>query len=195
LSGGERHGIVPSEEVISPCGEAADAYAIAASRSPQATQDIQFAGTWIGAGRRPKAATRAAFRRRFEGKTGKLPSRISQDRHAMQPLSSNAAWIVLVVAGLLETSWAIGMKYTAGWSKPIPSLLTVAAMIVSMALLGWAVNTIPIGTSYAVWVGIGATGAAILGIVLFGEPVTAARLVFLAMLVVAIFGLKLTAGR
>ena len=112
----------------------------------------------------------------------------------MQPLGSNAAWIVLVIAGLLETGWAIGMKYTEGWTKLTPSLLTVAAMIVSMGLLGWAVNTIPIGTGYAVWVGIGATGAAILGILLFGEPATAGRLVFLAMLIVAIIGLKFTSG-
>jgi quaternary ammonium compound-resistance protein SugE len=112
----------------------------------------------------------------------------------MQPLGTTAAWIVLVVAGLLETGWAIGMKYTAGWSKPIPSLLTVAAMIVSMGLLGWAVNTIPIGTGYAVWVGIGATGAAILGIVLLGEPVTLPRMLFLALLIVSIIGLKFTSG-
>jgi quaternary ammonium compound-resistance protein SugE len=112
----------------------------------------------------------------------------------MQPLNSTTAWIVLFMAGLLETGWAVGMKYTAGWTKPIPSLLTVAAMIVSMGLLGWAVNTIPIGTGYAVWVGIGATGAAILGIVLFGEPVTPARMLFLGMLIVAIIGLKFTSG-
>jgi quaternary ammonium compound-resistance protein SugE len=111
----------------------------------------------------------------------------------MQPLGSNAAWIVLVIAGLLETGWAIGMKYTEGWTKLTPSLLTLTAMVVSMGLLGWAVNTIPIGTGYAVWVGIGATGAAILGIVLFGEPATAGRLVFLAMLIIAIIGLKFSA--
>jgi len=112
----------------------------------------------------------------------------------MQPLTSTTAWIVLVIAGLLETGWAVGMKYTAGWTKPIPSLLTVAAMIVSMGLLGWAVNTIPIGTGYAVWVGIGATGAALLGIALLGEPVTPARIFFLAMLIVSIVGLKFTSG-
>jgi quaternary ammonium compound-resistance protein SugE len=112
----------------------------------------------------------------------------------MQPLGPTTAWIVLVVAGLLETAWAVGMKYTAGWSKPIPSVLTVAAMVVSMGLLGWAVNTIPIGTGYAVWVGIGATGAAILGIVLLGEPATPARIFFLVLLIVAIIGLKFSSG-
>jgi quaternary ammonium compound-resistance protein SugE len=112
----------------------------------------------------------------------------------MPSLGPTTAWIVLVVAGLLETGWAIGMKYTAGWTKPIPSVLTVAAMVVSMGLLGWAVEAIPIGTGYAVWVGIGATGAAILGIVLLGEPATPLRLFFLALLIVAIIGLKVSSA-
>jgi len=112
----------------------------------------------------------------------------------MQRLGPNAAWIVLLIAGLLETGWAIGMKYTAGWTKLVPSLLTVAAMVVSMGLLGWAVNTIPIGTGYAVWVGIGATGAALLGILLLGEPATPARIFFLLLLIVAIVGLKFSSS-
>jgi quaternary ammonium compound-resistance protein SugE len=112
----------------------------------------------------------------------------------MPQLGSTAAWFILIIAGLLETGWAVGMKYTAGWSKPIPSLLTVAAMVVSMGLLGWAVNTIPIGTGYAVWVGIGATGAAILGIVLLGEPATLGRMLFLGLLIISIIGLKFTSG-
>jgi len=103
------------------------------------------------------------------------------------------AWIQLVVAGLLEVGWAIGLKYTRGFTQPIPSALTIAAIVASMWLLASAARTIPIGTAYAVWVGIGATGAAILGILLFKEPLTLGRVVFLALLVIAILGLKLTA--
>ena len=102
------------------------------------------------------------------------------------------AWFLLVIAGLLETLWAIGLKYTDGFTKFWPSVLTIAAIIVSMVLLSIAARTLPIGTAYAVWVGIGAAGAAILGILLLGEPVTAARLFFLALLLVAIVGLKVT---
>lgn len=102
------------------------------------------------------------------------------------------AWLVLVIAGLLEVCWAIGLKYTDGFRKPLPSLLTVLAIIASMVLLSWAARTLPIGTAYAVWVGIGALGAAILGVVLFREPVTLARVGFLAMLLIAIIGLKAT---
>ncbi|EYB68654.1 small multidrug resistance protein [Deinococcus phoenicis] len=104
------------------------------------------------------------------------------------------AWILLVIAGLLEVGWAIGLKYTEGFTRPLPTVLTVASMIASMGLLGLATKTLPIGTAYGVWVGIGAVGAAILGIVLFREPATPARLAFLAMMVVAIIGLKATSG-
>ncbi|MCK6546071.1 SMR family transporter [Myxococcota bacterium] len=102
------------------------------------------------------------------------------------------AWLILFVAGLLETAWAVGLKYSEGFTKPVPTLLTLAAILGSMGLLGIAVKTLPIGTAYAVWVGIGATGAAILGVVLFDEPLGAARALFLVMLVVAIIGLKAT---
>ncbi|GAO02977.1 quaternary ammonium compound efflux SMR transporter SugE [Anaeromyxobacter sp. PSR-1] len=102
-------------------------------------------------------------------------------------------WIYLVVAGLLETGWAIGLKYTDGFRRPIPSVLTGAAIVASMWLLGLAARDLPIGTAYAVWVGIGATGAAILGVVLLGEPLGLARAAFLGLLVVSIIGLKLTA--
>jgi quaternary ammonium compound-resistance protein SugE len=104
------------------------------------------------------------------------------------------AWILLVVAGLLEVCWAIGLKYTEGFTRPLPTVLTVAAIIVSMVLLSMAARSLPIGTAYAVWVGIGALGAAVLGIFLFQEPVTPARAFFLAMLLTAIIGLKLTSG-
>lgn len=102
-------------------------------------------------------------------------------------------WLKLIVAGLLEAGWAVGLKYTEGFTRPLPSALTIAAIVVSMWLLASAARTLPIGTAYAVWVGIGATGAAILGVILFREPITLARGVFLVMLVVAILGLKLTA--
>jgi quaternary ammonium compound-resistance protein SugE len=104
-----------------------------------------------------------------------------------------SAWILLVIAGLLETAWAIGLKYTAGFSRPLPTALTLVAIVASMWLLGIAAKTLPIGTAYAVWVGIGALGAAILGVVLFKEPVNAGRVVFLVLLLVSIVGLKLTA--
>ena len=103
------------------------------------------------------------------------------------------AWIVLVIAGLLETGWAIGLKYTDGFRRPVPSVLTIGAIVVSMYLLSWSARTLPIGTAYAVWVGIGATGAAVLGIWLLGESANPARIFFLVLLVVAIAGLKLTA--
>ncbi len=107
--------------------------------------------------------------------------------------SSMSAWLLLVVAGLLETGWAVGLKYTDGFSKPVPSALTLLAIVASMWLLARAAQTLPIGTAYAVWVGIGALGAAILGVVLFKEPLTLARGLCLLLLVTSIIGLKLTA--
>jgi quaternary ammonium compound-resistance protein SugE len=104
-----------------------------------------------------------------------------------------SAWILLFVAGLLETGWAIGLKFSAGFTRPLPSLLTALSMAASVWLLGLAVRTLPIGTAYAVWVGIGALGAAVLGAILFDEPVPPLRVVFLVLLVVAIAGLRLTA--
>jgi quaternary ammonium compound-resistance protein SugE len=101
------------------------------------------------------------------------------------------AWILLVVAGLFEIGWAIGLKYTEGFTRPWPSVLTVGAMVASVVLLGIAMKTLPVGTSYAVWVGVGAVGTAILGIVLFGEPANAGRLVSLGLIVAGIVGLKL----
>lgn len=102
------------------------------------------------------------------------------------------AWVQLVLAGLLEVCWAVGLKYTDGFRKPLPSLFVLITLAGSMFLLASAARTLPIGTAYAVWVGIGALGAAILGIVLLREPVTAARLAFLALLLVAIIGVKMT---
>jgi quaternary ammonium compound-resistance protein SugE len=103
------------------------------------------------------------------------------------------SWFLLVVAGLFETAWAVGLKYTDGFTRPLPTVLTVAAIVVSMWLLALAARTLPIGTAYAVWVGIGAFGTAVLGVVLFREPLAPARAVCLLLLVAAIVGLKLTA--
>ena len=100
-------------------------------------------------------------------------------------------WILLIVAGLFEIAWAIGLKYTDGFTRPIPSVLTVGCMIVSVVLLGLALREIPVGTGYAVWTGIGTVGAAILGIVLFAEPATALRLACIGVIVAGIIGLKL----
>lgn len=104
------------------------------------------------------------------------------------------AWILLVLAGILEIGWAIGMKYTAGFTRPLPTFLTVLSMVASMGLLGLAVKTLPIGTAYGVWVGIGAVGTAILGIVLFQEPASAARIGFMLLMLIAIIGLKVTSS-
>jgi quaternary ammonium compound-resistance protein SugE len=100
-------------------------------------------------------------------------------------------WILLVVAGLFEIGWAIGLKYTEGFTRLWPTLWTVGAMIVSLALLGLALKTIPIGTGYAVWTGVGAAGTAILGIILFAEPATVLRLGSIGLIVAGIVGLKL----
>lgn len=102
------------------------------------------------------------------------------------------AWLMLVVAGLFEVAWAIGLKYTEGFTRLWPTLGTLAAMAVSLGLLGLAMKTLPVGTSYAVWVGVGAVGTAILGIVLLGEPANAGRLISLGLIVAGIVGLKLS---
>ena len=101
-------------------------------------------------------------------------------------------WTLLVIAGLLEVCWAIGLQYTEGFTRLVPSVLTVAAMVGSVVLLAMAMKSLPVGTSYAVWVGIGAVGTALLGMALFGEPVNAARLVSLGLVVAGIVGLKLS---
>lgn len=103
------------------------------------------------------------------------------------------AWTYLLLAGLFEIGWAIGLKYTEGFSKPLPSLLTASCMIVSLVLLALALKTLPVGTAYAIWTGIGAVGTALLGMVLFGDPATAARLVSIAVIVSGIIGLKFVA--
>lgn len=101
------------------------------------------------------------------------------------------AWFVLFVAGLLEVGWAVGLKYTEGFTRPLPTALTVLSMAASLALLGLALRTLPLGTAYAIWTGIGTIGTAVLGIALFSEPADAARLGCIALIVAGIVGLKL----
>ncbi len=101
------------------------------------------------------------------------------------------AWLYLAVAGLMEVAWAIGLKYTEGFTRPWPTIGTVAAMVISIVLLGLALRELPVGTAYAVWTGIGAVGVALLGIVLFGESASAARLASIGLIVAGIVGLKL----
>ena len=101
------------------------------------------------------------------------------------------AWTYLIIAGVLEIVWAIGLKYTEGFTKLVPSLVTGVALVASMLFLALALRTVPVGTGYAIWTGIGAVGTAILGIVLFAEPATVARLGCIGLIVAGIVGLKL----
>jgi quaternary ammonium compound-resistance protein SugE len=105
----------------------------------------------------------------------------------------SVAWFILIIAGLLEVVWSLGLKYTHGFSRVVPSAVTVVALIASVVLLERAARSIPVGTAYAVWVGIGVVGVALGGVVLFGEAMPPLRLVFTILLVVSIIGLKLTA--
>lgn len=108
-------------------------------------------------------------------------------------MTNNLAWLILLVAGLFEVAWAVGLKYTEGFSRLVPTTLTVGAMAISVFLLGVAVKQLPLGTAYAVWTGIGALGTVILGIVLFHEPAHLSRLLCVGAIIVGIIGLKLTA--
>jgi quaternary ammonium compound-resistance protein SugE len=103
------------------------------------------------------------------------------------------AWVVLIVAGLLEIGWAVGLKYSAGFTRPLPSLLTAASIVASLVLLGLAMRSLPVGTAYATWTGLGTVGTALLGMLLFGEPASAACLGCLGLIVAGIVGLKLAA--
>ena len=101
------------------------------------------------------------------------------------------AWVILVIAGLFEVGWAVGLKYTEGFTKLWPSAWTALAMIISLWLLGIAMKSLPVGTAYSIWVGVGAVGTVILGIVLLGEPANTARLISVALIIAGIIGLKL----
>jgi quaternary ammonium compound-resistance protein SugE len=103
-------------------------------------------------------------------------------------------WFILIIAGLFEVGWAVGLKYTDGFTRLAPTMATVAAMVVSLGLLGIALKTLPVGSAYAVWVGVGAAGTAIAGVLLFGESISAWKLASLLMIVAGIVGLKLTAA-
>ena len=109
----------------------------------------------------------------------------------MPALSASLAWIVLFFAGLCEVAWAVGLKYTEGFSRLWPSVGTLAAMLASVVLLGWSLKALPLGTAYAVWTGIGAVGTALLGMALFDESREVARLVCIGLIVAGIVGLKL----
>ena len=104
------------------------------------------------------------------------------------------AWFVLFLAGLLEIGWAVGLKYTAGFTRPLPTVLTVASMAASLGLLGLSLKTLPLGTAYAIWTGVGTLGTAVLGIVLLGEEANVARLACIGLIVVGIVGLKLASS-
>ncbi|MOA25015.1 Quaternary ammonium compound-resistance protein SugE [compost metagenome] len=103
-------------------------------------------------------------------------------------------WLILLLAGLLEVGWAIGLKYTDGFTRPLPTILTVAAMLASIALLGLALKELPLGTAYAIWTGIGAVGTVLAGILLFGESLTPLRLCSVLLIVAGLVGLKLAAS-
>ena len=109
-----------------------------------------------------------------------------------QGVGATMAWVLLFIAGLFEIGWAVGLKYTEGFSRLWPTVWTLASMAVSVWLLGVAVRTLPVGTAYAVWTGVGAVGTVLLGIVLFDEPTTVGRLLCVCLIIVGIVGLKLT---
>ena len=104
------------------------------------------------------------------------------------------AWFVLFLAGLLEIGWAVGLKYTAGFTRPLPTVLTVVSMVTSLGLLGLSLKTLPLGTAYAIWTGVGTLGTAVLGIALLGEEANVARLACIGLIVVGIVGLKLASS-
>lgn len=116
-------------------------------------------------------------------------------KHEKEHYMLSSPWIILTIAGLLEVCWSVGLKYAKGFTVLVPSILTITAMIVSMFLLAKSMQTLPLGTAYAVWVGIGIIGAAIAGIILFNEPATLLRVFFIVLLLVSIVGLKLTSGQ
>jgi quaternary ammonium compound-resistance protein SugE len=103
------------------------------------------------------------------------------------------AWMILFLAGLFEIGWALGLKYAAGFTRLWPTLWTGMALVLSVTLLSWSLRTLPLGTAYAIWTGVGAVGTAVLGVILFGEPATVARMVCIALIVAGVIGLKIFA--
>jgi quaternary ammonium compound-resistance protein SugE len=112
----------------------------------------------------------------------------------MGPGTRTVPWLILVTAALFEVSWTIGLKYSHGFTRPIPSVVTVVGLVMSVGLLAVAARTLPIGTAYAVWTGIGAAGTALLGLWLFDEPATPARLACIALIILGVVGLKIAGG-
>ena len=104
------------------------------------------------------------------------------------------SWIILFFAGLFEVGWAVGLKYTDGFTRPLPTVLTIAAMLVSLGLLGLAMKELPLGTAYAIWTGVGAVGTVIAGIILFGESMALIRLLSVALIITGLVGLKVSAS-
>ena len=104
------------------------------------------------------------------------------------------SWIILFFAGLFEVGWAVGLKYTDGFTRPLPTALTIAAMVISLGLLGLAMKELPLGTAYAIWTGVGAVGTVIAGIILFGESMALVRLVSVALIICGLVGLKVSAS-
>jgi quaternary ammonium compound-resistance protein SugE len=104
------------------------------------------------------------------------------------------SWIILFFAGLFEVGWAVGLKYTDGFTRPLPTILTVGAMVISLGLLGLAMKELPLGTAYAIWTGVGAVGTVIAGIILFGESMALVRLASVALIVTGLVGLKVSAS-
>lgn len=104
------------------------------------------------------------------------------------------SWIILFFAGLFEVGWAVGLKYTDGFSRPLPTVLTVGAMVISLGLLGLAMKELPLGTAYAIWTGVGAVGTVIAGIILFGESMALVRLLSVALIICGLIGLKVSAS-
>ncbi|AXM96031.1 quaternary ammonium compound efflux SMR transporter SugE [Pseudomonas plecoglossicida] len=104
------------------------------------------------------------------------------------------SWIILFFAGLFEVGWAVGLKYTDGFTRPLPTILTVGAMVISLGLLGLAMKELPLGTAYAIWTGVGAVGTVIAGIILFGESMALVRLVSVALIITGLIGLKVSAS-
>lgn len=121
-----------------------------------------------------------------------MPPSLQRDHDFELPYNIFMNWLILVVAGLFEIGWAIGLKYTEGFTRLWPTVGTAFSMIISVGLLGIAMKSLPVGTAYAVWVGVGAVGTALFGIVLFGEPINLTRLISLAFILAGIFGLKLS---
>ncbi|GGV73834.1 hypothetical protein GCM10010512_43780 [Streptomyces thermoviolaceus subsp. thermoviolaceus] len=148
----------------------------------------------------PSGRTRRDAPYRVEGKDDAFLCAnrpVARRRPPSSPVASEVpvvAWVLLIIAGLLEVAWSIALKYSEGFTRPVPSVLTVAGIVASMLLLARATRSLPIGTAYGVWVGIGAAGAAVLGMLVLGEPATAARIFFVCLLLTAVVGLKVTSG-